>query len=76
MDAGHESERRRFERRHANEHLHERAMRCEECGMVWFSAVAQIASAWARCVRCGGRVHTERRDSERRAGQARRVEAA
>jgi uncharacterized paraquat-inducible protein A len=37
------------------------AMRCEDCGIVWYSAVAELTASWASCVRCGGTLHTERR---------------
>jgi hypothetical protein len=39
------------------------ALRCEDCGTTWFDQLAQhIAGAGRRCRRCGGHVHTERRD--------------
>ena len=39
----------------------ERGMRCEDCGTVWYSAIATITSQWARCFSCGGRLHIDRR---------------
>jgi hypothetical protein len=41
-------------------------MRCDECGTVWFSAVADKVVAWGQCVKCGGGLHLERRDQDRR----------
>ena len=39
----------------------ENAMRCDACGTVWYSAVASLTVSWARCVRCDGPLHLERR---------------
>jgi uncharacterized paraquat-inducible protein A len=44
-----------------SERLAANAMRCESCGTVWYSAIAYLTSGWARCARCGGPLHTERR---------------
>jgi hypothetical protein len=41
-------------------------MRCSDCGTVWYSAVAETVASWGRCVKCGGRLHVERRSGERR----------
>jgi len=62
-----EMERRSGERR-AGAPLSERQMRCQDCGTVWYSAVAEITATWGRCVRCSGQLHTERRGGERRDG--------
>ena len=41
------------------------ALRCEDCGTTWFDQLAeQIAGVGRRCRRCGGRLHTERRDKQ------------
>jgi predicted nucleic acid-binding Zn-ribbon protein len=58
-------ERRRGERR-ASGRLGERGMRCDDCGRVWFSAVADLVVARFACAACGGRLHRERRHEERR----------
>ena len=39
----------------------ERAMRCCDCGKVWFSAVAELVVGRFGCVSCGGPLHLERR---------------
>jgi hypothetical protein len=40
------------------------ALRCEGCGTTWFDHVAaQLANGWARCRRCGGTLHGERREA-------------
>ena len=39
----------------------ERAMRCERCGTIWYSAVASLTASWASCAGCGGPLHVERR---------------
>jgi len=41
-------------------------MRCDECGTVWFSAVADKVVGWGQCVKCGGHLHLERREDDRR----------
>jgi len=58
--------RRRAERRSSHQEWHARGMRCQECGTLWYSAVAEIASAWARCIVCGGHLHVDRRSGEER----------
>jgi uncharacterized paraquat-inducible protein A len=42
------------------------AMRCCECGTVWYSRVADMLVTWARCARCEGELHTERRQGAER----------
>ena len=38
------------------------SMRCGECGTTWFDQHPELAVAAGRsCRRCGGRLHTERR---------------
>ncbi len=38
------------------------ALRCEDCGTTWFEQHAELAVSAGRCCRrCGGRLHTERR---------------
>ena len=38
------------------------ALRCEDCGTTWFDQHPQLAVSAGRCCRrCGGRLHTERR---------------
>jgi len=61
-----QQDQRRFERRSSQQALDDRGMRCEDCGTLWYSAVAEIAAAWARCIRCGGSLHVERRSGEDR----------
>ncbi len=39
----------------------ERGMRCEDCGTVWYSALAEITHKWATCFTCGGKLHVDRR---------------
>ena len=42
-------------------------MRCDGCGTVWYSAVANTVVRWGRCIHCGGALHVERRaGAERR----------
>ena len=36
-------------------------MRCEQCGTIWYSAVAPLTVSWATCASCGGPLHIERR---------------
>lgn len=48
-------------RAHSSARLGERAMRCEQCGTVWYSAVAELTASWAACASCGGPLHVERR---------------
>jgi len=39
------------------------ALRCEECGTTWFDQLAEyVVRTGRRCRRCGGSLHTERRD--------------
>jgi hypothetical protein len=61
-------ERRRCERRQSEATVFgERAMRCDGCGTVWYSAVASTVVRWGRCIHCGGALHVERRaGAERR----------
>jgi hypothetical protein len=64
-------ERRTGERR-AGARLGDRQMRCEDCGTVWFSPLAETVAVWGRCIRCQGRLHVERRTGpDRRLGRAR-----
>jgi hypothetical protein len=37
------------------------AMRCSECGTIWYSRLAEQLVTWAQCVRCHGELHTDRR---------------
>ena len=38
------------------------ALRCEDCGTTWFEQHAELAVRAGRCCRrCGGSLHTERR---------------
>ena len=67
---------RRFDRRASEDLLHERAMRCDACGTVWYSAVADVAAVWARCIHCGGRLHRERRSGAERRGALSRLDVA
>jgi hypothetical protein len=62
----HSEERRARERRRHEARMGERGMRCEDCGTVWFSAIAHITAQWARCFTCGGRLHLDRRRFTRR----------
>jgi hypothetical protein len=40
------------------------ALRCGDCGTTWFEAHAELAARAGRCCRrCGGRLHTERRQA-------------
>ena len=60
-------ERRNTERRQARPTpFGDREMRCEDCGTIWYSAVASTVVTWGRCIQCGGRLHIERRSHERR----------
>jgi hypothetical protein len=55
-------ERRHEERRqNARTGFGERAMRCLDCGTVWYSAVASTVVRWGRCIHCDGALHLERR---------------
>ena len=56
-----ESNRRTAERRACDEHLGERGMRCEHCGRVSYSAVAELVVERFSCLSCGGALHRERR---------------
>jgi len=37
------------------------AVRCGDCGTIWYSRLADQLVTWARCARCDGTLHTERR---------------
>ena len=40
------------------------ALRCGNCGTTWFEAHAELAACAGRsCRRCGGALHTERRQA-------------
>ena len=40
------------------------AMRCTDCGTTWFDQLAHLAVRAGRsCRRCGGKLHTERRQN-------------
>jgi hypothetical protein len=42
--------------------LRQGALRCCDCGTTWFETHAELAErAGRRCRRCGGQLHTERR---------------
>ncbi len=50
------------ERRSGGVPLRPGALRCEDCGTTWFEQYAELAVSAGRCCRrCGGRLHTERR---------------
>jgi acetyl-CoA carboxylase beta subunit len=73
MKRRHSDERRDRERRLREARMGERGMRCEGCGTVWYSAIADITAQWATCFTCGGKLHLERRTRhDRRNGRARR----
>ena len=61
MKIRHSDERRDRERRRREARMGERGMRCEGCGTVWYSAIAEITHKWATCFTCGGKLHVDRR---------------
>jgi hypothetical protein len=60
--------RRRERRRGPAAILPPNAMRCTDCGTIWYSRLADQLIMWAHCARCRGELHTERR----RGGERRR----
>jgi uncharacterized paraquat-inducible protein A len=42
------------------------AMRCCDCGTIWYSRLADQLVTWAHCARCHGELHTERRQGDER----------
>jgi len=65
-------------RRPGSEPLRADALRCEDCGTMWYDQLAElIASVGRRCRRCGGRLHAERRKQAAAvAGATRQAEVA
>ena len=56
-------------RRSSTREMSANAMRCSDCGTIWYSRLAEQLVAWTPCARCTGQLHTERREGDERRQQ-------